>query len=123
MGMYTEMYLKCELKEDVPIDIIHTLLYMTNPEEFPSFENNVVFQTSSGRNPILGGSAYFDEYIRRFTYDNSIWFFEVQGNIKNYENEIEQFLDWIKPYIEKGIATKLYEEYKYESGPVIYYEV
>ena len=45
-------------------------------------------------------------------------------NIKNYDNESEKFLDWIKPYIAQGsglrdfYAVVMYEE---ASEPAIYY--
>lgn len=47
----------------------------------------------------------------------------TRSNIKNYENEIELFLDWIKPYIEYGSGVRnLYAIVTYEGGtPILYY--
>jgi len=75
-----------------------------------------------------GGSFYFA--INRPV--NKMWFDDIskaysistRSNLKNYNNEIETFLDWIKPYINSGSGNRdmyaivMYEE---QSEPTIYY--
>lgn len=48
----------------------------------------------------------------------------TRSNIKNYEDEIETFLEWIKPYVENGSGSReLYAIVMYEeaSKPTLYY--
>ena len=48
----------------------------------------------------------------------------TRSSIKNYANEIETFLDWIKPYIESGSGYRdMYAIVTYEEDetPKIYY--
>jgi hypothetical protein len=48
----------------------------------------------------------------------------TRSNIKNYKQEIETFLEWIKPYINGGSGSRnmyaivIYEE---QDEPTIYY--
>jgi hypothetical protein len=46
----------------------------------------------------------------------------TRSSIKNYENQIERFLEWLKPYIEYGSGySHFYAIVTYEEGdPVIY---
>lgn len=54
----------------------------------------------------------------------SEWIVSSRTNIKNYESEIQTFLEWIKPFIDSGsgdrkmYAITIYEE---QSEPTIYY--
>jgi hypothetical protein len=61
-----------------------------------------------------------------FKYDEIAkqWYLHFRTNIKNYDNEIEKFLDWIKPYIKQGSgAANFYAIVTYEEDviPTIYY--
>ena len=74
-------------------------------------------------------SSYFgvNKPVKKMWFDDILkaWRISTRSNIKNYENEIEKFLEWIKPYIEKGsgernmYAIVIYEE---ASEPTIYYK-
>src|SRR3990167_6474879 len=126
MGMYTELIFGARLKETTPNEVIETLKYMggdleTKPEK-------LAFETSTGRNVLRGGSFYFGVHsaVSKLFYDDiaNAWALSSRANIKNYEDEIEQFLEWIKPYIDSGsgeremYAIKIYEE---QAEPTIYY--
>ena len=74
-----------------------------------------------------GGSYYFAGAMSpEFKNDvvDKQWSLFARTNIKNYDNEIEKFIDWIKPYCEQGsgsndmIAIVIYEE---QETPTIYY--
>lgn len=126
MGMYTELIFGAEFKEDTPTQVIKALRYMLGeleekPEDFPLLEGRCewLFQ---------GGSYYFaiNNPVNKMwfdTIDNS-WHISTRSNIKNYENEIETFLEWIKPYIASGSGSRdMYAIVMYETAerPTIYY--
>lgn len=52
------------------------------------------------------------------------WHISTRSNIKNYNNEIQTFLEWIKPYIVCGSGSKdLYAItiYQEDKEPKLYY--
>lgn len=126
MGMYTELIFGARLKEETPDQVINALKYMVGdtkekPENFPLPEGRCdwLFQ---------GGSYYFGvvDPVSKIWFDKiaNAWIISTRSNIKNYEDEIETFLTWIKPHIESGsgeremYAIVIYEE---QSEPDIYY--
>ena len=98
MGMYTELILGAELKEDTPKDVIETLRYFAGEIERPE-----KLAVDLGMNwPILrGGSYYFavNHPVVKMWFDDigGSWKISSRNNIKNYGNEIENFLAWLKP--------------------------
>lgn len=127
MGMYTELILGCELNKNTPNEVIETLKYILGEiEEKPT---NFPFNNKSTRLEWLlrGSSGYFPcahhslkqcDFLRNYIID-------VRCNIKNYLNEIEDFLEWLHPYISCGSGNKnmyaivIYEE---QDTPTIYYK-
>lgn len=121
MGMYTELIFGAELKKDTPIDIINMLKFMFGDSK----ENPDVFKYPY----VLRGASY---YFAVSTAVNKMWFDDIskqwiccsRSNTKNHDNEIEKFIEWIKPYIDSGsgdrdfYAIVIYEE---DSEPTIYY--
>lgn len=122
--MYTELIFGAELKLETPDFIINTLKYLL---DMP-YEGNIDYGITNSRNPLRGGSYYFgvnlpisemwqDEYGKEYHIS-------TRANIKNYENEIENFLKWIKPYIKSGSGNReMYAIVIYEQAnePTIYY--
>lgn len=115
MGMYTELDLKVAIKDEpTVVNILKDLstdkvLTVKNRLDHPFFE--------TARCDLIGkcGSYYFDgqPYIQ-FRHDKiaNCWFFTTCFNLKNYDQEIEKFLDWLCPYIltEGYLGTYWYEE-------------
>lgn len=125
MGNYTELIFGCALKKDTPKEVIDTLSFYCGEHQD---ESKVVFKTKSGRNPLNNGGSYYFGVINtnpNLQYDNirNSWFINSRTNLKNYENEIDDFLSWIKPYIDQGSGEReMYAIVTYESGePIIYY--
>ena len=126
MGMYTELIFGAELKRDTPNEVIEALKYMlgeteTKPANFPL--------------PDGGCEMLFREGTYSFPINNPVnkmWLDDIdeqyhistRSNIKNYENEIETFLEWIKPYIYGGSGNRdmyalvIYED---QDEPTVYY--
>ena len=125
MGMYTELIFGAKLKSDTPEDVIETLKYMVGVGQEPATK---AFETKSGHNPLRGGSFYFGvtNSVTEMKYHDigKAWQISSRANIKNYENEIEDFLEWIKPHIDQGSGEKdmyaitIHEEI---GEPTIYY--
>jgi len=131
MGMYTELIFGAELKQDTPELAINALKYMCGmaekPTEVPAHaffdEKEDMFWQWFGN-----GSYYFAicNGLRKMWLDDisKTWRISVRCNIKNYGGEIEAFLDWIRPHIEKGsggrdfYAIVCYEE---QAEPNIHY--
>ncbi len=127
MGMYTELILGCELKKETPQYVIDSLMFIIGeseekPKEFP-------FEEGSRECWLLrGGSYYFAVRDQKpLFFKDSIskqWVLSTRSNIKNYCNEIENFLEWLKPYIDSGsggrdmYAIVTYEE---QDEPTIHY--
>ena len=103
MGMYTELKIKAKLVNKEPIKIF--------------LENMVAWTTENTiwwdkRNPIWGWSAYFNDWEDpRIEEEWEFLYFTWQGNIKNYESEIEKFLSIIEPFIVHWEWHIHYEEY------------
>ena len=96
MGMYTEIYVNVDLKEDTPKTIIATLQTICNgytPEGVPSRAGNL-FQDRSYYTPRT--------CVSHLTYDeiSKQWSLLGKGDLKNYEDEIEHFFNWIMPWVE-----------------------
>lgn len=128
MGMYTELSFCAELTTDLPKEIENTLKWMIGeidrPDTLPEHE---LFNKDRCDFMLRGGSAYFpytiDPIFKKDGYDNA-YRLVTKSNIKNYEGEIQSFLDWIEPYIAHGVGARdmfavvCYEE---QSTPNMYY--
>jgi hypothetical protein len=125
MGMYTELIFGAELKKETPNEVIEALKYMLG--EVKEKPNN--FPLPDGRCEWLfqGSSYYFaiNESVNKMWLDeiDNCWHISTRSNIKNYKDEIETFLEWIKPHIDSGSGDRdMYAITIYESGePVLYF--
>ncbi|CAB4135701.1 hypothetical protein UFOVP286_13 [uncultured Caudovirales phage] len=126
MGMYTELIFGAELKKETPEQVINALKYIIGeledkPDDFPLPEGRC-------ENVLRSSSYYFgiSKSLSKIWFDkiSKSWKISSRSNIKNYENEIEMFLEWIKSHIERGSGAKdmyaitIYEE---DFEPTIYY--
>lgn len=125
--MYTELIFGASLKSDTPNEVIEALKYMLGeteekPKDFPLPDGRCEWLFQGGSyyfgvsSPV--NKLFFDEVTKNYTLS-------TRSNIKNYESEIEEFLNWIEPYIEFGSGNKdmyaivIYED---EEEPTIYYK-
>lgn len=116
--MYTELIFKAELKKETPEQIINAVKYMMGeledkPDDFPLPQGRCEWLLNGG----CSNNIWFADITKT-------WHIRSRSEIKNYENEIEMFLEWIKPHIERGSGAKdmyaitIYEE---DFEPTIYY--
>lgn len=115
MGMYTEFVLGVNLREDTPKYIIDILRYMTGENVYLSvvlpdhkLPNHPLFQTEGWRMMLIGCSGYFpgdsSNPILRVELSGCLkrYHLTIRSRFKNYDYEIELFLDWISEYLEDG---------------------
>lgn len=104
MGMYTEFHFNVELIENVPQEIIDILNYMLNKgtqEPLPE-PDHPLFKTSRWRRMLRSDSYYFAaDTHSTLRYDDigHSYYLCIRCNLKNYDNIIEKFIDWIMPYL------------------------
>lgn len=130
MGMYTEIVFNARLKEDIPQEVVEIIKTLASPDFFGKIienaPNHAFFKTE--RQWFMRGSSYYFPTTNKpqFKYDElaKYWSLSIRSNIKNYNSELEKFLDWIKPYIESGSGPRgLYATTQYEEDdtPTSYY--
>ena len=138
--MYTELIFGASIKaEGLPEEVLDVLKYLFNYNEITDWQEyyktqpiklpNHPFFKCDRWDIITSCSSYY--FAVRNTHRNiefdeisNTWNCSSRASLKNYDDDIEQFLDWIKPYIEQGsgerdfYAIVCYEE---QSEPTIYY--
>lgn len=127
--MYTELIFGVELKKDCDPKVIDILKFMLGRKEKPiNLPDHKFFKTGNWRSLFLCSSYYFGYSTNitdfKFDYISNAYKISTRSSLKNYDNEISLFMDWITPYIYQGsgardmIALETYEE---ASEPKIYY--
>lgn len=126
MGMYTEINVCFDLYRDTSkevIDILHSLIDRTDkPDVLPGHK---FFKCDRWYMVACCDSYYFDGSTNsKMIFDaiSKTWKVNIRANLKNYDSEIEHFLDWLVPYIETEgfIGYTRYEEY--ENPTLVYIE-
>ena len=112
MGMFTELYLGVRLKKDTPSNVIDILKYMINGvdedngEEVPdTAPYHPLFETRMWEHMLQCRSYYFHaRLVNILQYDDisESYHLTVRSDLKNYNDEILYFIDWLTPYIVKG---------------------
>ncbi|WP_195336955.1 hypothetical protein [Paraclostridium bifermentans] len=108
MGMYTEFVFSIELKEETPKNVIKILEFMADesdnikypyPKDLPKHE---FFETDKWNILFISYSYNFGGISSSKLRVNDIsktYFLTTRSTIKESDQEIEKFLNWIKPYI------------------------
>lgn len=126
MGMYTELVVGIQLKQDAPEDVVETLKYMAGDIEYlATVPIHSLFQTSRWKHMFRSSSYYFDGDTRstmRYDDISKAYHLTIRCDLKNYDSEIEEFLDWIAPYscTEGFVGYYRYEEA--ENPTLVYFD-
>lgn len=118
MGMYTEFHFNIQLREDTPKQVFEILRVMLGDSSDYIQPEHDLFRTPRWEWMLRSDSCYFDaQTCSTLTKDEYLetWFLGVRCNLKNYDNEIEKFVDWIKPYVE-GYPGKFLGFYRHEES-------
>ena len=102
MGMYTEVVVKINFnKDEIGVDNLKILEYLFNNNNDSTIDesklpNHLFFQTPRWKS--IGNSCSFYHHPRVindwYEFNNSIYIFS-RSDLKNYDNEIELFFDWL----------------------------
>ena len=117
MGMYTELNIGVNLRTSTPDNIIKILSYMlgNNYNDNIEITNHPLFSTGRWEYMLRCDSYYFDGRTdSSMEYDDigKNYQLNVRCNLKNYNNEISLFLDFIQPYLDTygSLGYTRYEE-------------
>lgn len=106
MGYYTCKMLCCALKKDTPENVINTIKALVNHEPMPS---DCVLNKDDFNIFNYGLSGYTNSYFlphNSMRFDEFLgWRIFFNGESKDYDDEFEKFLEWLKPYIRCGIGN------------------
>ena len=106
MGLYTRLQVHAEL-HNLTGDALYGLVWMCDP-------------TSMKWDQYLPDHPFFKlrRSILLFQEDSkfapsckkvgNIWILHTDASIKNYEGEIEKFINWIKPFVKKPLLSDKY---------------
>lgn len=131
MGMYTELILGCKLSKDAPEVLTKALDAVINhyidEKHKVSKEVEQFIEDYSLVSLFWCSSYYFgvNHPNSAFWFDtiDQSWHISSRSNLKNYEDEIETFLNYLSPYVEYGSGTdEVYAYVMYEESkrPTVY---
>jgi hypothetical protein len=113
MGMYTELVLKAEIEEDAPKQVHDVLNFLFNGAEEPKEKPEHDFFTKERWTMIGRCCSFYHTPFSLSKYSEGHIF--SRSDLKNYNGEIEAFIDWLRPYINEFeghcIGWTWYEEY------------
>lgn len=120
MGMYTELLLKVEVKDGLPEEVEDVLNFLFNREDhsYPAVLPDHKFFRAP-RWPAIGScSSHY-----HIPWSNSMYsghYIFSRSDLKNYDDEIELFLDWVTPYLAtyKGVCYG-WTWYEEEDAPTL----
>lgn len=116
MGMYTEFYFRAFLKEEA--SELADWLESEKPWEGVKFDDHEFFSCARWVSIFCSGGAVYQhshpKIFRRVPYSGECELF-IHSSLKNYCSEIDQFLDWIRPFVsdrygDMFLGYTLYEE-------------
>ena len=123
MGMFTELILGCSLTKDLPKECVDAFNNCIN-------SSDIIIDDFSKKYKLMdicySESAYFGSSSNcKFEEYPDYYQLSIRSNLKNYFQEIENFLDYLKPYVLLGsginnfYAIVTYEE---DSYPTIWFK-
>jgi len=123
MGVYTEIYVNVDLKKDTPEEVIEVLSAMC----FPDCLQNKLEGFPVRWAYLFGNGSYYtpNTSARYLRYDDISKQYSLlgKGDIKNYQGEIEEFFEWLMPYIDSSEGDFIgYSRYEEDDVPTLYFK-
>ena len=127
--MYTELIFGATLKENTPTYITQALDSVINDRTNVNLSDEVkqFIDEYSLSKLIWCTSYYFGSHVNKpsceFDKIANTWCISFRANCKNYQGEIEKFIEFIKPYVEYGSGpTNIFAIVQYEEDdyPTLY---
>ena len=129
MGMYTELIFGATLKEKTPTYVTDALNCIINDSVTTNLSDEAkqFIDEYSLSKLIWCSSYYFGAHSNKpscvFDKIANRWCISFRANCKNYQGEIEKFIEFIKPYVEYGSGpTNIFAIVQYEEDdyPTLY---
>ena len=129
MGMYTELVFKASIREDVPDDVDAVLDFLFNTSLRPTqVPDHPFFQCD--RWQMIGRCSSFShtpfalsQYADPNRPDAKGGYVFSRSDLKNYDHEVQHFLDWIDPYIDELSGTCIgWTWYEDEDAPTLVFK-
>ncbi len=126
MGMYTELHFDAELKQLTDQDVIDILEFMTGKESRKPncIPDHPLFNTDRWEFMLGSDSYYFSSNTSSTIILDSIsdtYFLNIKCNLKNYDHEIEKFINWISKYIDPSEHFLGFMRYEKDIEPTLIY--
>lgn len=98
--MYTELIIKCDLviKKDSQVEEVLNFLFNDKPMKIENVPDHKFFKCP--RWDLVGNCSSFYHTPQSFSYYDGKYLFS-RSDLKDYDNEIMLFLDWLYPYIDE----------------------
>jgi hypothetical protein len=128
MGMYTELVLSTQIKDDPAV--VEIIKFMGGDGQVtpnPTFElpDHPFFKADRWKHMLRSASYYFTPMTAfRFERDDiaKSWSLIVRCDLKNYDDEIEKFIDWLSPHLDDHHGQMIgYSRYEESREPTILY--
>ena len=117
MGMYTELFVEGTLRSDAPDEVVRIVRYLFDknadedvlPVDLPG---DRFFECDRWKSVGNCSSSYHIPFSLSGVHvpHTGQLSFISRSDLKNYDNEIQKFVDWITPYCERLRGWSLYEE-------------
>lgn len=128
MGMYTELVVSTRIFDEP--EVINVLKFMIATDldvpEIKEIPTHPLFETPRWRYMLRSASYYFTPTASSLLEYDKIgksWSFINRSDFKNYDNEINLFLDWLDPYIDASDGEMIgYSRYEESDEPTIRYK-
>lgn len=125
MGMYTKLHCNIKIKKDATecIDILEYMLSDNDDEYYGKLPDHDFFMTARWRFMLQCSSFYFTGTNNSSLKETSNYYvLHCDCDLKDYDNEIELFLDWISQYTNYyGTELAGYKRYEEEDIPTLIY--
>lgn len=120
MGMYTELVLKCSIKKDCPQQVVDILNKLFNGAEYSGELPKHPFFSCERWDHVGSSHSFYHIPWHDSKYEKDYIF--SRCDLKNYEDEIENFLDWVRPYIYEPSGTCIgWKWYETDGEPTLLY--
>jgi len=128
MGMYTELVVSTRIVDDPKVINVLKLMIAEDLDvpEIVDLPSHPLFETGRWNYMLRSSSYYFTPIASSLLEYDKIgksWSFINRSDFKNYDNEINLFLDWIDPYIDAEDGEMIgYSRYEESDEPTIRYK-
>lgn len=129
MGLYTEVFFRADIREDAPEEVVSALTAIVAGGGSTPHIDHPLFRCERWQQLGTCSSAYFSSpagsFILTDPYTGTLAVV-LHANLKNYDDEIAKFFDWVDPYVDafpgEFLGYSLYEDVDPGTAPTPYFK-